>query len=157
MHDYYELLGVSPFASKKEIARAYRRRTVSRHRSELLQLKDELELMQEAFETLSDPEKRRDYDLRRELALSPADRAEEARVRREGRLRANYAREIARSSQKLGEQSVAAHAGMMQALGDEHDRREARETRLRRMREVLRFALLLLLLSAAAAWFLLSR
>ncbi|GMV14082.1 MAG: J domain-containing protein [Polyangiaceae bacterium] len=157
MHDYYQLLGVSPLASKKEIARAYRRRAVSRHRSELLQLKDELELMQEAFETLSDPDRRRDYDLQRELALSPADREEEARIRREGRLRAKYAREIGRTAQKLGEQSVAAHAGMMQAIGDEHDRREARETRLRRMRDVLRMALLVLVLLATAAWFLLSR
>ncbi|MBK8999022.1 MAG: J domain-containing protein [Myxococcales bacterium] len=157
MHDYYQLLGVSPLASKKEIARAYRRRAVSRHRSELLQLKDELELMQEAFETLSDPDRRRDYDLQRELALSPADREEEARIRREGRLRAKYAREIGRASEKLGEQSVAAHAGMMQAIGDEHDRREARETRLRRMRDVLRWALLVLVLLATAAWFLLAR
>jgi curved DNA-binding protein CbpA len=62
MVDYYALLGVSPLASRDQIARAYRRRTVARHRSRVIELEGQLRQMREAFETLSNPEQRRAYD-----------------------------------------------------------------------------------------------
>jgi len=88
VEDYYELLGVSPHASKREIARAYRRRTVARHRNRVIQLEDQLKAMQQAYETLSDPERRREYDERRDQERAPARLAESELWRREGRLRA---------------------------------------------------------------------
>lgn len=158
MQNYYELLGVPRDASKREIARAYRRRAVGHHRTKVIQLKDHLNAMAEACATLSDPERRRAYDEER-WGYPSALRDRDARDRREGRLRAELARELGRISERRGELALAASAEQVHALAAEHDLREARDARARRRRNHLRHAAALLLLAglAALAWLLAAR
>ena len=65
--DYYQVLGVGPNADGKEIKKAYR--TIIRYchpdSPDCRMTKDEMLEVQEAYETLSDPEKRARYDRRR--------------------------------------------------------------------------------------------
>jgi len=159
MYDYYELLGVSSLASQDQIARAYRRSAVAQHRSRVIQLKDRLELMQKALQTLSDPERRARYDELRDAVLTRGAQTEDARLRREGRIRVKTAREIARSSTRLGADAVAAHAATMRAIADEHELWELREARRLRRAAMLRLAARLVLAVAATlfAWYVLRR
>src|SRR5579859_4733185 len=64
--DYYEVLGVSRTASVEEIKRSYRRLAMKYHPDRNHQNKSETEVAfkecAEAYEVLSDPEKRRRYD-----------------------------------------------------------------------------------------------
>ncbi len=65
--DYYQILGVGPLADEKEIKKAYR--TIIRYchpdSPDCRMTKDELLSVQEAYETLANPEKRAQYDRRR--------------------------------------------------------------------------------------------
>ena len=76
--DYYEILGVKPTASEKEIQSAYRK-LVSRYHPDkhqdnaLRELAEEkLQELNEAYEILSDPQRRANYDLNPARAFSPA-------------------------------------------------------------------------------------
>jgi len=71
--DYYEILEVSKSASKEEIKKAYRKKALQyhpdrltgmpEHLSELRKVAEEkFKEIQEAYEILSDPEKRKKYD-----------------------------------------------------------------------------------------------
>ena len=66
--DYYEVLGIEPDASAEEIKRAYHRVAFQCHpdrnqKSE--EAHEEMERINEAYTILSDPIKRREYDLPR--------------------------------------------------------------------------------------------
>jgi curved DNA-binding protein CbpA len=66
--DYYEVLGVAPDASLEEIKRAYHRLAFQCHpdrNSESEEAHEEMERINEAFAVVSDPVKRREYDLPR--------------------------------------------------------------------------------------------
>jgi len=66
--DYYEVLGVAPDASLEEIKRAYHKLAFQCHpdrNSESEEAHEEMERINEAFAVLSEPFKRREYDLPR--------------------------------------------------------------------------------------------
>lgn len=64
--DYYEILGVHRDADPREIKRAYRVAAKRRHPDTSSESGEKFKELQEAYETLSDPVRRADYD--RELA-----------------------------------------------------------------------------------------
>eukprot|EP00286_Rhodomonas_abbreviata_P005143 CAMPEP_0181328634 /NCGR_PEP_ID=MMETSP1101-20121128/22841_1 /TAXON_ID=46948 /ORGANISM="Rhodomonas abbreviata, Strain Caron Lab Isolate" /LENGTH=122 /DNA_ID=CAMNT_0023437577 /DNA_START=285 /DNA_END=650 /DNA_ORIENTATION=- len=63
--DYYGILGVDKKADEKEIKRAYKRLAMRNHPDINKEpgAKDKFVLINEAYSVLSDPEKRRQYDL----------------------------------------------------------------------------------------------
>ncbi|CAG8509318.1 6680_t:CDS:2 [Ambispora leptoticha] len=64
---YYEVLGISPDASVEDVRKAYRRQALAWHPDKNVDRREEAEakfkLISEAYEVLSDNEKRRIYDL----------------------------------------------------------------------------------------------
>jgi curved DNA-binding protein CbpA len=69
--DYYEVLGVAPGASAEEIKKAYHRLAFQCHPDrnwESEEAHEEMERINEAYAVLSDPIKRREYDLPRGYA-----------------------------------------------------------------------------------------
>lgn len=64
MHDYYEILGVSRNASDAEIKKAYRKKARQLHPDYAgAQSEEAFKDLSVAYETLSDPDKRRMYDM----------------------------------------------------------------------------------------------
>lgn len=139
--DLYELLGVSPTASEAEIRRAYRKHAIFRHRQGAQRLAAKIQHMTSAYETLTDPDKRRAYDRLRELyVVEPRRRRndlEAAAIRREGRLRRLFANQTARAASARGRAAVLENAPLIEALAAEHELAE-----LRRMRALVRRRLL---------------
>lgn len=70
MKDYYKILGVSKTASQDEIKKAFRKLAVKFHPdhqsgksdSEKKEAEEKFKKINEAYETLSDPQKREQYD-----------------------------------------------------------------------------------------------
>ena len=81
MQDYYRILGVLHTASAPELKNAYRKKASTLHpdRNPSLQAHGDFQLLQKAYEVLSDPIKRKDYDdnRRRNLIENPIDTAKE--------------------------------------------------------------------------------
>jgi curved DNA-binding protein len=74
MADYYELLEVAPDADLIEIRRAYRRLARRYHPDLNQQAHDaRIKLLNEAYATLKDPEKRAAYDARRVSPPAPSE------------------------------------------------------------------------------------
>lgn len=76
----YEVLGVERNASEQEIKKAYKRAAVKFHpdkapEGERLQYEERFKRISRAYEILSDPEKRRTYDMRGESAFDGRDAA----------------------------------------------------------------------------------
>ena len=64
--NHYEILGISPMASTNEIKKAYRKLSFKYHpdRNQMSSTTNEImKKINEAYTTLSDPIKRRDYDI----------------------------------------------------------------------------------------------
>ena len=170
--DPYRILGVAPNASEEEIRRAYRARTVVKHRQGVQKLSERLQKMHAAYEFLLDPERRAVHDAlgdRRErvralgegrLEATRAALDEGERVRAEGRRLAAFSRRRAREQHLKGKAAKASHAGEMERIAAEHRARELADARRRRIRAIagvaLRVALVALLLGAAV-FFLLNR
>jgi curved DNA-binding protein CbpA len=71
--DYYKLLGVSPDAEPEEIRRAYRKLSLQYHpdfNPGNQEAADRFRQITEAYETLSDPDKRRRYGQSAGVTLS---------------------------------------------------------------------------------------
>jgi molecular chaperone DnaJ len=65
--DYYQVLGVSPTASDKEIARAYRKLAKQYHPDANPGSEERFKEITAAYDVLGDPEKRKEYDEIRKL------------------------------------------------------------------------------------------
>lgn len=67
MSNYYEILGVNRDASPETIRRAFRERAKERHPDKAAGSEAEMVRLNQAYETLKDPKRRREYD----ASLSP--------------------------------------------------------------------------------------
>ena len=67
--DFYKILGVSPSASKEEIKKAFRKKAKKYHPDLNPEYQELFKKIIEAYETLSDDNKRKEYDLKRKSNL----------------------------------------------------------------------------------------
>jgi curved DNA-binding protein CbpA len=153
--DLYELLGVPPGANEREIRSAYRRNAIFKHRRGALRLAGAVDEMTHAYEILTDPVRRNEYDRMRELYLVEPRRqqaeVDAEAVRREGRLRRAYLGLIGQQVSRRSRDAVLENAPLVEALASEHDQRELARTRALRRREIIGRAASVALLLALAA------
>lgn len=69
--DYYRILEIAPDASPDDIRRAYRDRAKERHPDRISGGEDAMILLNRAYETLKDPDRRRAYDAQRRPTPRP--------------------------------------------------------------------------------------
>lgn len=81
MKDYYRIMGLQPTATLAEVKSAYRKKASALHpdRNPAVRARAEFQEMQEAYEVLSDADRRRAYDdnRRRSLIEHPIETARE--------------------------------------------------------------------------------
>jgi len=84
--DYYKILGVSKDASEEDIKKAYRRLALQYHpdKNKSPEAEEKFKEINEAYEVLSDPEKRRIYDQFGSAAFQPGAGAERGGTYRYG-------------------------------------------------------------------------
>jgi curved DNA-binding protein CbpA len=146
----YDLLGVRPTSSERDIRRAYRKRVVTTHRSRVLDLIDRLKELNRAYETLKDPAQRRALDANpyswAQPSLSSGRPSPEL-----ARLRSNAAREMQRHSDRVGRVAKRENEPIVRELSNDFERREAAQRAARRRRKRLEFALRLVAMAALIA------
>ena len=81
MRDYYQILRVRDDATAEEIKTSYRRLALRLHpdRNDQANAMDKFLEVQQAYEVLSDPVRKRQYDLKRVIEQSMPDLIEELR------------------------------------------------------------------------------
>ena len=79
MVDYYEILGVSPDASRKDIENAWRKKLREAH-PDMGGSEDEAKLLNEAHKVLSDESARAEYDASRKPVWSSYEDDGSARI-----------------------------------------------------------------------------
>ena len=148
----FDLLGIDPDASERQIRRAYRRRVVLVHRTMAIDLASHLESLKWAYEKVREPA----------LAIirEPArPRIDLARVKRQGATLAALAREREVHVKRVSEHAVASNAAMMKELSDEYDRRKREDARAlakkKQATSLVRVLLVIVLaaIATAAIWF----
>ncbi|OJJ96563.1 hypothetical protein ASPACDRAFT_125242 [Aspergillus aculeatus ATCC 16872] len=74
VHDYYEILGIAPSADSHAIKSAYKKMALAKHpdRKRVPNATAEFQLLREAYEQLSDVERRREYDRLYRTRIRPA-------------------------------------------------------------------------------------
>jgi hypothetical protein len=150
--DDYHALGVGPDAPPDAVRRAHRRQAVIEHRRGIFRLEGRLRRLDELAQKLLDPGYHGRHEQQHQLArtallrLPPAD--ERDRARRIGRRRHDFRKEIGESSLRVSREAVSAHAEAMRIVGEEHDRREAREARTRARRALMSVLVRLSLVAA---------
>lgn len=67
--DFYEVLGVKPNATEEEISKAYRKLALQYHpdRNKDKEAEEKFKEISEAYSTLGSPDKRKEYDMRRQF------------------------------------------------------------------------------------------
>lgn len=110
MNDYYQILGVPKTASREEIQRAFRRLAREHHPDMSGQAtSDEFRRIREAYEVLSDPQRRADYDARRDQGIRIQV---QRRPTRTATARWNDVYEIRRASGYAGVREIFSTGGM---------------------------------------------
>ncbi|HPT50307.1 MAG TPA: DnaJ domain-containing protein [Accumulibacter sp.] len=81
MKDFYAVLGIASDATHSEVTQAYRRKALKFHpdRNSAADAAEQFREVQDAYDTLADAERRREYDenRRRNLLDKPLDTARE--------------------------------------------------------------------------------
>nr|GAT55097.1 predicted protein [Mycena chlorophos] len=125
-HDHYSVLGLLPQANPDQIRRAYKARALETHpdKDKSSDASDAFQRVQQAFEVLRDPAKRRAYDLQHGFAVErpPPDHASEAQRRRKDR--EEWARGIWKSAEgrprqqppQRQEQAAAEYQALVQRM-----------------------------------------
>jgi curved DNA-binding protein CbpA len=136
MADFYQLLGVSEAASASEIRQAYLRLARDKHPDRFLDAAEKkaaealFSEITTAFNTLSNPSSRREYDEARQRPQprGPEEIAQDAFVRGQEQLAAGQIEEAVRlfyTAVHHAPQAAAYHAALGRALA--HDPKQARE------------------------------
>ena len=128
MSDYYELLGVSPSASAAEVRKAYARLAREKHPDRFTdpaqkrQAEDAFQEITAAFNTLTHPDSRAQYDQERQRPKprTPEEVAADAFARGQAALEAGQLEEaitLLRTAVHHGADKPAYHAALGRALG----------------------------------------
>ena len=146
-----DLLGVPPFSPERVVRRAYRKRVVLCHRTQLLALAEHLESLKWAYDTMREPA----------LAIIRRSVAPPEHLKRrvlQGAVLAELAREREAMVNRVSEAAVAQNAPLMKELEGEYERRRAEEVaalaRKKLVARVIPLGIVLALLAALLVYLL---